>query len=47
MGIDNIENFLKIKMPSIRESLNFTKYRLSGGEKGNISLEKGDEVTYI
>ena len=48
MDLSNMESFLNIKLPSIRESLEFTKkrFRLSQSESSKKS-KKGGAITYI
>ena len=47
MDVENVESFLKIKMPSIRESLDFTKYYLGTNSEERFSQKKSNEVTFI
>ena len=48
MNIGNVESFLKIKIPSIQESLDFTRHRLTRGNKKRSSTEKKtNEVMFI
>ncbi|NOT79530.1 MAG: sugar nucleotide-binding protein [Bacteriovoracaceae bacterium] len=48
LDVLNIEGLLKIKMPTIRESLEFTFRRLDGVKSVNKSVtNKGDGVSYI
>lgn len=47
LGLSNVEGLLEIKMPSIRESLLFTKKRLRGADK-EVIKDKGKEgVAFI
>lgn len=46
MDISNIEGFLNIKLPTIKESLKFTLKRLYGTEN-KVSRQKSDGVKYI
>lgn len=48
LDISNIEGFLNIKLPSVKESLEFTFKRLNGVSKaGRSSATKGEGVTFI
>lgn len=43
----NIESFLNVKMPSIKESLEFTYKRMRGNPKIKAAQKKGDGISYI
>lgn len=47
IDIKNVENLLGVKMPSVRESLDFTKYRLGGSEHRPSSFRPRGEVIFI
>jgi dTDP-4-dehydrorhamnose reductase len=48
LDILNIEGLLKIKMPTIRESIEFTYKRFNGSKHVSKSItNKGDGISYI
>ncbi len=48
LDILNIEGLLKIKMPTIRESVEFTYKRLNGSKNISKSItKKGDGISFI
>lgn len=47
IDIENIESYLNVKMPDIKESLELTKYRFGGEKAKKFSLKKGSEITFI
>ena len=48
MDISNLEGFLSIKLPSVKESLAFTFKRLHGSfDKEGSKETKGDEIKFI
>jgi dTDP-4-dehydrorhamnose reductase len=47
MDVLNIEGLLKIKMPTIRESLEFTLRRFHGVSKPGKAMSKGQGLSYI
>jgi dTDP-4-dehydrorhamnose reductase len=48
MDISNLEGFLSIKLPSIKESLAFTFKRLNGSvSKENKKESKGEGIQFI
>lgn len=47
MDISNLEGFIKIKMPSIKESLQFTHKRFNGADVTKKRSQKGEGVSFI
>lgn len=47
MDISNLEGFIKIKMPSIKESLQFTYKRFNGTDVLKKKSKKGEDVSFI
>lgn len=43
----NIENFLNINMPTVKQSLEFTFQRLNGSQKKSGTKSSGDGINYI
>lgn len=47
MNVYNLESFLNVKMPSVKESLHFTFKRFHGEERSNKRTTSTDEITFI
>jgi dTDP-4-dehydrorhamnose reductase len=48
MDIANIEGFLNVKMPTVQESLEYTRSRLNGkGKASEGGINQGDEISFI
>jgi hypothetical protein len=48
MDYSNLESFLNVSLPSVQESLNFTKKRLcSTSTEGSKKTKKGGAIIYI
>ncbi len=47
MDVSNVEGFLRVKLPEIKESLEFTFRRYKGVKKSSRKLDSGDGITFI
>ncbi len=47
LDVSNVEGFMRIKLPTIEESLEFTFRRYKGVKKSGTKLNSGDGITFI
>lgn len=47
MDTENVESYLNVKLPSIRESLELTKERLGGSSAKKMSVKKSGQIAFI
>lgn len=47
MDVENLESHFNIKMPTIEESLELTKFRLGGSDSKKLSINSSNEITFI
>ncbi len=47
LDVENVESYLNIEMPAIKESMQLTHFRMGGDTNKKFSLKKGSEITFI